>query len=98
MKKKDNPWQLNKEEQQILKDYEDGKFVPVADQENKIKEAREAARNTLRMLKNKQINIRVSGENLSKFKKKASESGMKYQTVISLLMRKYVEDEIKITI
>ena len=51
-------YELTKEEKQILKDYGDGKFVPVKDL-NKVKtELKLVAKNTLDKTRN--INIRVT--------------------------------------
>ena len=94
--KNDNPWQLDEEEKQILKDYGDGNYVPVENEAEKIKEAVQAARNTIR--KNKNINIRLSEGNIIKLKQKAAEVGLPYQTIISTLIYQYVEGKIKITL
>ena len=50
-------YKLDPEEKQILKDYDDGKYVSVDNLDEEIKRAREAAKNTLQKTKN--INIRL---------------------------------------
>ena len=48
---------LDKEEKQILKDFEEGKYIRVKDFEQEKKRLQEIARNTLNKTKN--INIRL---------------------------------------
>jgi len=80
-------YELTKEEKQILKDYGDGKFVPVKDL-NKVKtELKLVAKNTLDKTRN--INIRVTQKILYKLKRKAMEEGIPYQTLVSSILHKY---------
>ncbi|MBI2066268.1 hypothetical protein HYT60_02095 [Candidatus Woesebacteria bacterium] len=80
-------YELTKEEKQILKDYEDGKFVPVKNL-NKIKqELKLVAKNTLDKTKN--INIRITQKVLYKLRRKAMEEGIPYQTLVSSILHKY---------
>ena len=81
-------YELTKEEKQILKDYEDGKFVP-AKNLNKVKrELKLVAKNTLDKTKN--INIRITQKVLYKLRRKAIEEGIPYQTLVSSVLHKYV--------
>jgi len=78
---------LDKEEEQILKDFEDGKYVRVKDFEQEKKRLQEIARNTLKKTKN--INLRVSQKTLQKLKAKAAEEGLPYQTLASSILHKF---------
>lgn len=78
---------LDEEEEQIIKDFEDGKFVRVKDFEKQKKLFQEYARNTLNKTKN--INIRLSEKDLQKLKRKAMEEGLPYQTLIASVLHKF---------
>lgn len=89
-------YKLDEEEKQILKDYNDGKYVSVDNLDEEIKRAREAAKNTLQKTKN--INIRLPERDIQKLKAKAAENNLPYQTLISMLLRQYTKGEISITL
>jgi len=91
-------FQLDSEEQEISDAYDRGEFKRIDNMEEENKRHAQIARNTLRALKNKNINIRVSSGVLAKLKNKAVDSGLPYQTLISILLHKYVEDEIRIVL
>lgn len=87
-------YKLDKEELQILKDVEAGKYKTVKNLKEEMQRAREAARNTL--LKTKNINIRLPLRDIQKIKAKAMENNLPYQTLISMLLRQYTKGEINI--
>ena len=89
-------YKLDLEERQILKDYEDGKYVTVDNLDEEIKRVREAAKNTLQKTRN--INIRLPERDIQKLKVKAAENNLPYQTLISMLLRQYTKGEISITL
>ena len=89
-------YKLDSEEKQILKDYDDGKYVSVDNLDEEIKRAREAAKNTLQ--KTKHINIRLPERDIQKLKAKAAENNLPYQTLISMLLRQYTKGEIRISL
>ncbi len=89
-------YKLDEEEKQILKDYDDGKYVSVDNLDEEIKRAREAAKNTLQKTKN--INIRLQERDIQKLKAKAAENNLPYQTLISMLLRQYTKGEIRISL
>jgi len=89
-------YKLDKEELQILRDIEAGKFKTVDNLKEEIKKAREAAKNTLQKTKN--INIRLPERDIQKLKAKAAENNLPYQTLISMLLRQYTKGEIRITL
>lgn len=79
-------FELTKEEEQILKDVEEGKFVRVKNFQKAKQEAIEAARNTLNKTRN--INIRLSERDLQKLKAKAAREGIPYQTLAASLIHR----------
>jgi len=83
MKKK-----LSKEEKEILKSFEKGEWVPVADFSRRKKELMEYARNTLR--KDKRLNIRISERDLVELQRRAVKEGLPYQTYVSSILHKFV--------
>lgn len=89
-------YKLDKEELQILKDIEAGKYKSVDNLKDVIKRAREAAVNTLQKTKN--INIRLSEKDIQKLKIKAAENNLPYQTLIAMLLRQYTNGDISITL
>ena len=83
MKKK-----LSKEEKEILKSFEKGEWVPVADFSRRKKELMEYALNTLRI--DKRLNIRISERDLVELQRKAVKEGLPYQTYVSSILHKFV--------
>ncbi len=75
--------QLDNEEIEILEAYESGKLngAPVSD--SMVLAAKET------MKKNRNINIRISENDLELIKLKAAREGMPYQTLIGSLIHKY---------
>ncbi len=82
---------LDKEEEQILKDFEDGKYVRVKNFEQEKKRLQEIARNTLNKTRN--INLRLSQRDLQKLKAKAAEDGIPYQTLVSSVLHRFANKE-----
>lgn len=74
-------FELTKEEEKILKDFEEGKFESVKDLEKAKRLYQTYARNTLNKTRN--INIRLSERDLQKLKAKAAREGIPYQTLAS---------------
>ena len=84
---------LDKEEQQILRDFERGELKTVSNFQKQKKDLEEAARNTF--LKDKRINIRISSRDLEKLQKRAAKEGIPYQTFISGSLHKLVSGRLK---
>ena len=80
---------LTKEEKDILKSAESGKFFSVKNREKNITQYSRIAKNTLS--KNKTISIRISEADLTKIRARAAEEGMPYQTLISSSLHKLIE-------
>ena len=79
--------QLDKEEQKILDAYESGEFKSVMTDERKGSIERTAAAT---FKKDKRINIRLSGRDLSAIQRRALEEGIPYQTLVASILHKYI--------
>jgi len=79
--------QLDKEEQAVLDAYESGEFMSVMTDERK-KLIKQTATETFK--KDKRINIRLSGRDLSAIQRRALEEGIPYQTLVASILHKYV--------
>ena len=79
---------LTKEEKEILKGFEKGEWVSVADLSKRRKELMEYARNTLK--KDKRVNIRISERDLVELQRKALREGLPYQTFVSSIIHKFI--------
>lgn len=79
-------YELDPEEEEILKAFEEGTLVRVKNFHKEKKKLEEAARNTLNKTKN--INIRISARDLYKLKAKAMREGIPYQTLASSILHK----------
>jgi len=84
---------LDKEEKQILKDFENGEFKRIPNLKKEKKELEHAARQTL--LKDRRINIRISSRDLERIQKRAARDGIPYQTFISGSLHKLVTGRLK---
>jgi predicted DNA binding CopG/RHH family protein len=78
---------FDREEENLIKDYEKGEFAPVNRQQAALKQAKDAARRYLR--KDSRINIRLSSADLEMLKQRAAEEGLPYQTLIASVLHKY---------
>ena len=78
---------LNKEEKEILKDFEAGEFESVLTTKRK-KYIQAIAEETFK--KDKRINIRISSRDLHSLQRRALEEGIPYQTLVSSVLHKYV--------
>lgn len=83
-------FELTKEEEEILKDVESGKYVRVKNFEKAKKEAIAAAKNTLNKTRN--INIRLSERALQKLKARAAKEGIPYQTLASSILHRFTNE------
>ncbi|HEY4493364.1 MAG TPA: CopG family antitoxin [Candidatus Paceibacterota bacterium] len=78
---------LDKEEREILRSYERGEWKRVPLTQKERARIQTMARNTL--LRNRNINIRISERTLHKLKTKAAEKGLPYQTLIASILHQY---------
>lgn len=80
-------YQLDPEEEEILKAFEEGKLVRVKDFDKEKKMLEEAARNTLNKTKN--INLRLSERVVARLKAKAAKEGIPYQTLAASVLHRF---------
>lgn len=78
---------LNKEEREILKDFEADEFKSVLTSRRR-KSLQAIAEDLVK--KNKRINIRISERDLQALQRRALEEGIPYQTLVSSILHKYV--------
>ncbi|MBL6999776.1 MAG: hypothetical protein ISR73_07970 [Gammaproteobacteria bacterium] len=78
---------LDQEEQEILDAYESGEFKSVMTDKRK-KSIELTAAETFK--KDKRINIRLSGRDLSAIQRRALEEGIPYQTLVASILHKYI--------
>ncbi len=83
-----NPQDLDQEEREELEAIENGGYVEAEDMKKEIEKAKLAAKATLSKTRN--INIRLSEQDLYRIKAKAVEEGMPYQTLVSSILHKAV--------
>ena len=84
---------LTKEERELLKSFEDGEWVPVRQQQQRISELHDYAAATSK--KDRRINVRISSKDLNAIQKKALEEGIPYQTLVSSILHKYVSGRLR---
>ena len=84
----------DKEEQNILETLEKGEMQLRTPSKKEIESIKKAASNTFK--KNKRVTIRLYDHDFIGIQKKAMEMGIPYQTLISGLIHRYVEGEVKI--
>lgn len=87
---------LTQEERKILKDIEKNKYKSVPNVKETVQKYQDYALNTMKKTKN--INIRISLSDLEKLKLRAIENGLPYQTLVSMIIRQYVNKKININI
>lgn len=78
-------YNLDKEEQKILTDFENDKFVEIKTDLDKYQKYATAT-----LSKSKNINIRLSEKVLLKLKAKAINDGIPYQTLASSILHQFV--------
>ena len=83
-------YELDQEEQDLLDAVERGDYTSVPNVKKEIGRYRAYFSETLN--RNRNINIRVSERDLHKLKAKAQEEGLPYQTLISSLLHKYINE------
>lgn len=77
-------FELDQEEQALLREIERGEWKPVKNFAKRKKELMQIARNTLNKTRN--INLRLSERDLQKLKAKAAKQGIPYQTLASSIL------------
>ncbi len=85
---------LDREEKDILDALEEGTLDLKAPSIQEIEAVKATAKNTFK--KDKSITIRLYQHDLAGIQKKAMEMGVPYQTLISSLIHRYVEGDVKL--
>lgn len=85
---------LDKEEKDILDVLESGNMRLSKPSKKEIESIKAAAKNTFK--KNRRITIRLYEHDYVGIQKKAMEMGIPYQTLISGLIHRYIEGDVKI--
>jgi len=83
----------DKEEKDILDAYESGSLKISTPSKKEIERIKSAAKNTFK--KDKRITIRLYDHDYKGIQKKAMEMGIPYQTLISGIVHRYIEGELK---
>ena len=84
----------DKEEKKILEAFESGNLKLSTPSKKEIESIKNAADNTFK--KDKRITIRLYDHDYTGIQKKAMEMGIPYQTLISGIIHRYIEGDIKI--
>lgn len=84
---------LDKEELQILEDFERGELKRIPNFKAEKKALEHAARHSLQ--KDKRINIRIAARDLERIQMRAAREGMPYQTFISSALHKLVSGRLE---
>jgi predicted DNA binding CopG/RHH family protein len=79
---------LDKEEKELIRSIENEEWVDSRETAKQKKLAKEYAEATIR--KDKRMNIRISERDLKNLKRKALEEGIPYQTMVSMILHKYL--------
>ena len=93
--KKNNFTPFDNEEADLIESIENGEWEPLPENEQikEIKKATLYAESTMK--KDKRMNIRISERDLKNLKVKALEEGIPYQTLVSMVLHKYVTGKLK---
>jgi predicted DNA binding CopG/RHH family protein len=87
---------LDTEEKELMESIEKNEFVSVSEKKkDQIKDAIDRANATLK--KDKRMNIRISERDLKNLKIRALEEGIPYQTLVSMVLHKYLSGKLKET-
>ena len=79
---------MEEEEQELLSSVERGEWQPATDADSLRREAVSTAEATLR--KDRRMNVRISERDMRKLKARAAEEGIPYQTLVTMVLHKYV--------
>lgn len=82
-------YELDDYEKETLRDYEKGRFKPVSKSRLAQEKARYRGYAKAALDKTKNINLRISENDLLKIKARAAEKGIPYQTLMASLIHQY---------
>jgi predicted DNA binding CopG/RHH family protein len=73
-------------EKKIIKDFEDGKYHEIKNKSNLFKKMASETKD--------RINLRIDPKVKAKFIKKSEDEGIPYQTLINIVLKKYVDGKL----
>ncbi|MEE8442047.1 MAG: antitoxin [Spirochaetia bacterium] len=79
---------LDNEEQDIIESLERDEWIPATNLPDAVAKAQAYARATLK--KDRRMNVRISERDLKGLKARAAEEGIPYQTLVTMVLHKYV--------
>ncbi len=82
-------YKLDPEEVELLDSIDRGEWKPVKNLKKRQEELKRSATLTLKLLKSKNINIRLQPATLEKLRESAAQLGMPYQTLASSILHRY---------
>ena len=83
---------IDDDEREIIESLEADEWFSVADAESHKAEATEIARSTMR--KDRRMNVRISERDMRNLKIRAAEEGIPYQTLVTMVLHKYVTGQL----
>lgn len=83
---------FDEEEHDVMGTLEAGEWESVPNTKARIHEASEIARATLR--KDRRMNVRMSERDMRNLKIRAAEEGIPYQTLVTMVLHKYVTGQL----
>lgn len=90
--KRNNPLEpLDREERELIDSIDRDEWTEAADARKLAKRAQLYAEATIK--KDRRMNIRISERDLKNLKRKALEDGIPYQTMVSMVLHKYVSGQ-----
>ncbi len=90
---KDTPFEyIDDDEREIIASLEADEWISVADADIDKAEATEIARSTMR--KDRRMNVRISERDMRNLKIRAAEEGIPYQTLVTMVLHKYVTGQL----
>jgi len=83
---------VDDDEREIMGSLEAGEWTTAADANDRKNEAIEIARSTMR--KDRRMNVRISERDMRNLKIRAAEEGIPYQTLVTMVLHKYVTGQL----
>ncbi len=83
---------IDDDEREIIGSLEADEWISVADADINKAEATEIARSTMR--KDRRMNVRISERDMRNLKIRAAEEGIPYQTLVTMVLHKYVTGQL----
>ena len=83
---------IDDDEREIIGSLEADEWISVVDADANKAEATEIARSTMR--KDRRMNVRISERDMRNLKIRAAEEGIPYQTLVTMVLHKYVTGQL----